>query len=113
MRRTMISGLLVAGVLIALLLVGHAQGPPHRGARPSPAEELRPAGGTALKCASCGKALDLSWKYCPWCGVKVPGKPGDIRVRTLTFPLDGDLDEGGEGLLESLLRSTCVLAPTR
>ena len=38
---------------------------------------------------------------------------GDIRVRTLTFPLDGDLDEGGEGLLESLLRSTCVLAPTR
>ena len=82
MRRTMISGLLVAGVLIALLLVGHAQGPPHRGARPSPAEELRPAGGTALKCASCGKALDLSWKYCPWCGVKVPGKPGDIRVRT-------------------------------
>ncbi len=36
-------------------------------------------------------------------GSPLDDKVGDIRVRSLTFPVDGDLDQAGEAFLESLL----------
>jgi hypothetical protein len=63
-------GLLIAAVLTAFLLVGHAQETPAEGGVPAP------------KCTSCARELAASWNYCPWCGVKVLKKSAGIPVRT-------------------------------